>query len=146
MAAPFRLLPLELTGASDFPIILDQRRGRVPQGEAPTVFVSFLDSAADFGERGWMTVRPASRTELLVRSPVPLRVLTVGIVSPGACAVEVNDGDGSVQLSFAPGERRDTALSPPQVFARDSYAFGLTIDATACDAPVQAALQGRERR
>ena len=41
--AIFDALPLELTNASDFPILLDRPRRSIPQGRAPTVFVALLD-------------------------------------------------------------------------------------------------------
>lgn len=144
-ALQFRAFPLELTGASDFPIILDQRRGRVPQGSSPTVFVAFIDDAADFGERGWIAVHGGERTELLVRSPERLQSVTLGVKTPGVCAVGLRDGTENREVPLAAGDRRDLALTPAQVFSRDSFVFVLTVDATRCEAPIEVALQGHPK-
>jgi hypothetical protein len=144
-AAAFKLLPLELTGASDFPIILDQHRGRMPQGKRPTLFVSFLDSAADFGDHGWIAVAPDAQAELLVRSAEPLASVTVGLKSPDTCRVDVADGTPDTTVALGAGERRDISRTPPQTFSRDSFVFVLTVATRDCRAPVQVALQGTRR-
>jgi hypothetical protein len=143
-AAPFRLLPLELTGASDFPIILDQHRGRMPQGRRPALFVSFLDGAADFGDHGWIAVAPDARAELLVRSAEPLASVTIGVKSPDSCRIAVADGSAAI-VPLGAGERRDISHTPVQTFSRDSFVFVLTVATPGCRAPVQVALQGVRR-
>jgi hypothetical protein len=145
-AAGFKLLPLELTGASDFPIILDQRRGRMPQGNRPTLFVSFLDNAADFGDHGWIAIAPDAQAELLVRSAEPLASVTVGVKSPDTCRIGVADAGSETTVPLAAGERRDISRTPPQTFSRDSFVFVLTVATPGCRAAVQVALQGMRRR
>lgn len=139
----FSWLPLELTGASDFPVILDQRRGRIPQGREPTVFVALLDAAAGMGRSGWIAVAAHERSALLVRSPVPLRAVTVGVKTPLACAVGLSAEPASTTMSMGEGERRDVDLTPAQTYSRDSFVFVLEVDASRCDAAIEAALQGR---
>ncbi len=137
-----RVLPLEMTGASDFPIILDKRRGRVPQGRRPTVFVAFMDARSDFGTNGWIAVAPSSRSELLVRSE-PLQHIVIGVKSESACRVTLADGSSEVELDLGVNDRRDTNMTPLQTFSLESFAFVLTVDATQCRARIQVAMQGR---
>jgi len=142
-AGAFRLLPLELTGASDFPEILDQRRGRIPQGRHPTVFVALLDEAGGIGRSGWMSVSARAGTELLVRSPERLEQVTIGIKSPGPCQVALSSGQTRDTVTLGADDRKDTQLTPRQTFSRDSFVFVLSVDASACEAPIEVALQGQ---
>lgn len=141
----FRWLPLELTGASDFPVILDQRRGRIPQGRRPTLFVALLDDAGGTGQGGWMSVSPHASAALLVRSPERLQNVTVGIKSPRACEVTLSSGRASTVIALGDEDRKDSAIAPPQTFSRDSFVFVLEVDASACDAPIEVALQGNRQ-
>jgi hypothetical protein len=140
-----RLLPLEMTGASDFPIILDKRRGRVPQGRRPTVFVSLISTAAGFGTNGWIAVDPMSRAELLVRSE-PLDRIIIGVKSESPCRVTLTDRSSEVELALGPNDRRDTTIVPLQTYSLESYAFVVNVDATACTNRIQVAMQGRSRQ
>ena len=137
-----RLFPLEMTGASDFPIILDKRRGRVPQGRRPTVFVSLMNTTAGFGTNGWIAVDPLSRAELLVRSE-PLDRIVIGVKSERPCLVRLTAGPSEVELGLGPNDRRDTTIVPQQTFSLESYAFVLNVDATECRDRTQIAMQGR---
>ena len=137
-----RVLPLEMTGASDFPIILDKRRGRVPQGRRPTVFVSFIDTGADFGTNGWISVAPSRRSELLIRS-APLENIVIGVKSESPCRVTLAHGSSEVEVDLGLNDRRDTTMVPLQTFSLESYAFVLIVDATECRTRIQVAMQGR---
>lgn len=145
-AIPFSVLPLELTGASDFPVILDPRRGRIPQGRRPTVFVALLDDASGAGRGGWLSIASGASADLLVRSPERLEQVTVGVRSIEACRVTVWSGEEAGVVVLGAGDRKDTLLSPVQTFSRDSFVFVLSIDATGCAAPIEVALQGHSTR
>jgi hypothetical protein len=145
-AAIFDALPLELTNASDFPILLDRPRSRIPQGRAPTVFVALLDERSGMGQHGWIAVRPGATSNLLVRSPQPLEGVTVGVKSVSACEVGLVSGQASQRVSLAQGDRRDLELQPSQVFSRDSFVFVLNVDSSGCADPIEVAMQAHARR
>lgn len=142
-APQFGLLPLELTGASDFPVILDQSRGRLPQGANPPVYVALLDPQASPGPGGWISVAPGGRTELLVRAPARLASAVVGVRGGRACTVAVASDRASATVALDDTDRRDIDLAVPQVFSRDSYVCVIRVDATACPGGAQIAFQGR---
>lgn len=143
-AAPqFGVLPLELTGASDFPVILDQQRGRVAQGANPPVFLALLDAQASLGPGGWITVAPGAHTELLVRAPLRLASTVVGVRGGRACTVTLDTGRAEATVALDDTDRRDVDLAVPQVFSRDSFVSVLRVDASACPGGAQIALQGR---
>lgn len=140
-----RAFPLEMTGASDFPIILDKRRGRVPQGRRPTVFVSLMNAAAGFGTNGWIGVSPFGRADLLIRS-APLENIVIGVKSESPCRVTLTNGSSEVHLDLELNDRQDTTIVPRQTFSLESYAFAMTVDATGCPDRIQVAMQGRGRQ
>lgn len=142
-AAVFRALPIEMTGASDLPVILDPRRGRIPQGRRPTVFVALLDNAGGMGQSGWLAVASNQAADLLVRSPERLQDVTVGIKAPEGCEVALQSGASRLVTTLGDGDRQDHQMVVPQTFSRDSFAFLLRVDASACGAPIEVALQGR---
>jgi hypothetical protein len=145
-AAIFDALPLELTNASDFPILLDRPRSRIPQGRAPTVFVALLDERSGMGQHGWIAVRPGATSNLLVRSPQPLEGVTVGVKSVSACEVGLVSGQASQRVSLAQGDRRDLELQPSQVFSRDSFVFVLNVNSRSCADPIEVAMQAHARK
>lgn len=142
-APVFDALPIEITSAADLPAILDQRRGRIPQGRNPTVFVSLLDESGGMGQGGWLSVAAHETSELLVRSPTRLPHVTVGVKSPQACQVVLRSGGPPAALTLRTGDRQDIDIVPAQTFSRDSFAFVLGVDASGCSAPIEVALQGR---
>lgn len=139
----FRVLPIEMTGAADLPVMLDRDRGRIPQGRRPTMFVALLDAAGGTGQGGWLAVAPRQTAELLVRSPERLRDVTVGIKAPRACEVRLRSGPSGVAAQLGDGDRQDHQLAVPQTFSRDSFAFLVRVDASACGEPIEVAMQGR---
>jgi hypothetical protein len=139
----FSILPLEMTGASDFPIILDQRRGRIPQGRDPQVSVALLDEHAYPGRGGWIGVANEGSADLLVRSPARLRASVVGVRTERACDVHVSSDRATVRVELADADRRDVELVLPQVFSHNAFASVIHVDASACPAGVEVALQGR---
>lgn len=141
--AVFNVLPFELTNASEFPIILDRRRGRVPQGRAPTVFVGLIDERSGMGGHGWIAVQAGTTSNLLVRSPRRLESITIGLKSVSACAIAVSSGQASEHVRLGPHDRRDVVMRPSQVFSRDSFVFILTVDSHACETPIEIAIQAR---
>ena len=145
-AAIFQALPLELTGASDFPAILDRQRSRIPQGRAPTLFVALLDDRSGMGERGWIAVQPGAQSTLLVRSPQPLDGVTVGVKSLTACKVELTSSKANHRVSLGHGDRQDLKMQPSQVFSRDSFVFVLEVDSRSCADPIEVAMQAHARR
>ena len=142
-AAVFAALPLELTGASDFPEVLDQARGRIPQGRDPQLSVALLDGHAGIGRSGWVRVDPAAGTSLLLRSPRRLATTIVGVRTTRACRVRVSSDRAAADVPLADGERRDIELTLPQVFSRDSFVGVVRVDATPCADGAEIALQGR---
>jgi hypothetical protein len=141
----FHMLPLELTSASDFPVILDRQRGRVPQGRTPTLFVGLLDERSGMGNRGWIAVQPGTSANLLVRSPLPLQAVTVGVKSVSPCEVGLATPDDAERVSLGPADRRDLKMQPSQVFSRDSFVFVLNVDSKACANPIEIAMQAHAR-
>lgn len=144
-AAPFGWLPLELTGAADFPIMLSRERGRMPQGREPTVFVAFLDSAAGVGRSGWIAVLQPARAALLARSPEPLKSVTVGVKTETACDILVATHE-TTTVRLAAGERQDVVLPVEATFSLDSFAFPITVDTTPCSGGAEFAMQGTRSR
>ena len=142
--APFQLLPLELTGASEFPILLNRARGRMPQGRNPTVFVAFLDEGADVGRSGWIAVRMPARAELLARSPEFTRRVTVGVKAETACDILVSTHE-TTTVTLAAGERRDVVVPVAPTFSLDSFAFVVTLDTTRCSGGAEFAMQAPTR-
>jgi hypothetical protein len=138
-------LPFELTNASDFPIILDRQRSRVPQGRAPTVFVALLDERSGMGGHGWIAVGAGAASNLLVRSPVPLEGVTIGIKSVSPCDVGVTASRVAEQVALGVNDRRDLEIHPSQVFSRDSYVFILGVDASRCAEAIEVAMQAHAR-
>ena len=138
----FAWLPLELTGASDFPVILDQRRGRIPQGRNPQLSVALLDTHAEPGRGGWIAVGGGARATLLLRAPAALTSSTVGIRTEAGCRVEVASATATVEVHLSDHDRQDIEVTVPQVFSHNSYAGVLHVDATACPVGVEIALQG----
>ena len=144
-AAIFQALPLELTGASDFPVILDRSRSRIPQGREPRLFIALLDDRSGMGQRGWIAVRPGVKASLLIRSPQPLDAVTIGVKSFSACAIGLASGSARQQVSLGYADRRDVDIHPPQVFSRDSFVFVLDVDSRGCADPIEVAMQGHAR-
>jgi hypothetical protein len=138
----FAALPLEMTGASDFPIILDQRRGRIPQGRNPQLSVALLDEHADPGRGGWIAIDAGRKAVLLVRAPGMLRGSTVGVRTDAGCRVQVSSDAEAVDVPLGDRDRRDIELRVPQVFSHNSYVGLLRVDASACGSGVEIALQG----
>ncbi len=145
-AAIFEALPLELTNASDFPVILDGRRSRIPQGRAPTLFVALLDERSGMGQRGWIAVRPGATSSLLVRSPQLLEGVTVGVKSLSACEVGLASSRANQRVSLGHGDRQDLEMPLSQVFSRDSFVFVLNVDSRGCAEPIEIAMQAHPRR
>ena len=143
--AIFEALPLELTGASDFPVILDRQRSRIPQGREPRLFVALLDDRSGMGERGWIAVRPGVTSSLLVRSAQPLDAVTIGVKSLSACTVVLGSGNARQQVSLGYADRRDVEIHPSQVFSRESFVFVLNVDSRGCAKPIEVAMQGHAR-
>lgn len=143
-SAPFQLLPLELTGASDFPVILDRTRGGVPQGQRPPLFIAFLDDIPTVARSGWIVVPRPARTEMLARSPEPIDSMTMGLKSETACEICVDAAD-EVRLAVAAGERRDIDVPVKTTFSLVSYAFAVTMDTTRCTGTVEVAMQATRR-
>ncbi len=139
----FAWLPLELTGAADFPVVLDQVRGRIPQGRDPQLRVSLLDSGAGVGRGGWVRVEPAADATILVRSPSRLATTVVGVRTSKACEVRVSSDRATAVVALADGERRDVELALPQVFSRDGFVCVVRVDASPCAEGAEIALQGR---
>jgi hypothetical protein len=110
------------------------------------VFVALLDERSGMGRNGWIAVDPGVATSLLVRSPERLDGVTIGVKSTSACDVGLASGGARERAALGPNDRRDLELSPPQTFSRDSFVFVLTVDSTACDTPIEVALQARTRR
>ncbi len=142
--AQFAWLPLEMTGASDFPIMLNRARGRMPQGRGPTVFVAFLDEAAGVGRSGWIAVPAPARAGLLARSPERPYEVTVGVKTEAACDILVSTHEART-VSLAGGERRDVVLPVDATFSLDSFAFAMTVDTTRCSAGAEFAMQATAR-
>jgi hypothetical protein len=140
-APQFALFPIELTGASDLPIVLDQRRGRVPQGHDPTLFASLIDARSEVGRSGWIAVDARSRSEILVRSPEPIDGVTLGVKSAGGCTVLVNGGRSEQPITVASQGREDARLAVRHVFSREAFVFVLEVDAGACAEPIEIAFQ-----
>ncbi len=138
--APFDLLPLELAGASEFPILLNRARGRMPQGRSPTVFVAFLDEAAGVGRSGWIAVPAPRRAALLARSPEFISSVTVGVKTETACDILVGTEE-TTTVPLAAGERRDVVLPVNPTFSLDSFAFVVTVDTTQCGGGAEFAMQ-----
>jgi hypothetical protein len=139
----FSMLPLEMTGASDFPVILDQRRGRIPQGRDPQVSVALLDERAFPGRGGWIGVAEAQAADLLVRSPARLKGSVVGVRTERACDVQVSSDRDTVRVTLGDADRRDIELGLSQVFSHNAFASVIHVDASGCPAGVEVALQGR---
>ena len=139
--AIFNVLPFELTNASEFPILLDRQRGRVPQGRAPRVFVGLIDDRSGMGGHGWIAVQGGTTSNLLVRSPVRLESITIGLKSVSACTVALDSGGVSERAGLGLHDRRDVVMHPSQVFSRDSFVFILTVDSHACETPIEIAIQ-----
>jgi hypothetical protein len=139
--AVFNVLPFELSNASEFPIILDRQRGRVPQGRAPTVFIGFIDDRSGMGDHGWIAVRAGTTSNLLVRSPLLLEGITIGVKSVSACAIGLTSGRAIEHAWLGLHDRRDLDLHPSQVFSRDSFVFIVTVDSQACGTPIEVAMQ-----
>jgi hypothetical protein len=139
----FEALPLELTVASDFPVILDRRRSRIPQGREPTLFVALLDDRSGMGQRGWIAVRPGATSSLLVRSPQQLEGVTVGVKSFSPCEVGLSSSKDNQRIPLGRGDRRDLEMHPSQVFSRDSFVFVLNVDSRSCADPIEVAMQAR---
>jgi hypothetical protein len=142
-APQFEWLPLELTGASDFPVILDRQRGRLPQGHDPQVFLALLDDDAGPARDGWVTVAPEETTELLVRSPLRLSSVVIGVRGRRPCAVTLASETGQQAVAFEDTDRQDVVLPLPQVFSRDSYVSVVRVDASKCPGGSAVAVQGR---
>ena len=145
-AAIFEVLPLELTGASDFPVILDRHRSRIPQGRAPTLFVALLDERSGMGQRGWIAVQAGATSSLLVRSPQPLEGVTIGVKSISACEVDLASSKANQRVSLGQGDRRDLEMQPSQVFSRDSFVFVVDVDSRGCADPIEVAMQAHARK
>jgi hypothetical protein len=139
----FDLLPLELTGASDFPIILDQRRGRIPQGRDPQLSVALLDEHAQPGRGGWIAVEGGHQASLLLRAPAALSASTVGVRTEAGCRVQLSSDAASMAVPLGDHDRQDVDLPVVQVFSHNSYVGIIRIDASACQSGVEIALQGR---
>jgi hypothetical protein len=144
-APQFGVLPVELTGASDLPVVLDQRRGRIPQGRDPMLMLSLFDERADIGRGGWIAVRGGHQTEILVRSPEWLEAMTVGVKSITACDLEVVGGDQPTRVSVPARGRQDSRISVRQVFSREAFVFVLDVDARGCEGELEIAVQGHRR-
>ena len=144
--AIFNVLPFELTNASEFPILLERQRARVPQGRAPRVFVGMIDDRSSIGNRGWIAVQAGTTSNLLVRSPARLESITIGVKSASPCAVALTSGRASEHARLGPDDRQDVVMRPSQVFARESFAFIVTVDARACPTPIEIAMQAHASR
>ena len=134
---------LELTSASDFPAVLDQRRGRIPQGRSPRLRMTLLDDGAAPGRGGWIAIGPDSVAELLVQSPIPLAATTVGVRAEGTCNVHVSSDRDQTTVVLGEVARRDVDLELPQVFSHHSFVCVLRVDTTSCPTGAEVALQGK---
>lgn len=139
----FSIFPLELTGAADFPIVLDERRGRIPQGRDPQLLVALLDEHARPGRGGWIAVDSGSTANLLIRSPARLGSSVVGVRTEAACQVHVSAGRAAAGVPLGDADRRDVELILSQVFSHDTFVTVVRVDASSCPGDIEVALQGR---
>jgi hypothetical protein len=141
-APPFRLLPIEMTGASDFPAILDQRRGRIPQGRNPTLFVALLDRSSDLGRNGWIAVPEPARAQMLVRAPSYVEFVTLGVKTTDPCDLQISAAR-RLSLSLGAHDRKDVRLAVRPTFSHEAFAFVIEVDTSACAGPVEIAMQAQ---
>jgi hypothetical protein len=67
----------------------------------------------------------------------------VGVRTERACDVHVSSDRATVRVELADADRRDVELVLSQVFSHNAFASVIHVDASACPAGVEVALQGR---
>ena len=129
-----RALPVELTMVNDLPINLDASRTRVEYGD-PTLLLYYLDHNAYLPETPgicplstaqiWIAAR--RQAEIIVRSGPPLRDMTLTLRSPISNTVNVSLGGASQTVRLEAGVVRRVTLVPDGVYARQSWAYVLSV-------------------
>ncbi len=129
-----RALPVELTMVNDLPINLDASRARVEYGD-PTLLLYYLDHNAYLPEtpgiwplsRAQIWIAGRRKAEIIVRSGPPLRDMTLALRSPISNTVNVSLGGASQTVRLEPGVVRRVTLVPDGVYARQSWAYVLSV-------------------
>lgn len=122
-----RLLPVELTMANDLPVNLNTPRTRIPYSENPTVFLYFLDGRTYLPETVGIWVAGGGTSQLIVRTDVSLEALEMRLRSPGRNRVRVAAGGPAVNVDLHPGEPVMIRAETRGVYAKQSWAYLLSI-------------------
>ena len=123
----FRWLPVELTMVNDLPIMLDPSRSRVVYQADPTVLLYFLDDEAYLPEPPGIWIAGGSRADIILRTDGPLTELRVTLSAPVDNEVTVRVGGSEVAVDVRAGVPAQVTLSPRGVFARQSWAYLLSV-------------------
>lgn len=123
-----RQLPVELTMLNDLPILLDPRRGRVPFGSPPDMYLYFLDDNSwRDGTRLW--TRGGATAQFVARTVGPVTALRLTLISPVENSVRVSVGSRSQTQALRAGESITLTLASHGKYTRDSRGHLVSIHA-----------------
>ncbi len=142
-----RALPIELTMVNDLPINLDRFRCRLPFGKDPELSLYLLDENIYPPEPAGIWVTAQRRTDLLIRTKVPLASLRLTLSSQVPNTVWASFEGRSVTLNLTPGVPVDVLMaSRGGVFADRGYGHVLSVKASAGLVPMNAYPGSEDRR
>lgn len=122
-----RRLPVELTMATDLPVMLDTSlRGRIPYGADPQLLLYFLDQHAFPPEPMGMWVAGDGRADIVVRCEDAIGHLTVTAYSPIHTTFSMSMGRETVTRVLEPRKPVTFDIPADGVRGLNSYAYLLT--------------------
>jgi hypothetical protein len=122
-----RRLPVELTMATDLPVMLDTSlRGRIPYGADPQLLLYFLDQHAFPPEPMGMWVAGDGRADIIVRCKDVIDHLTVTAYSPIPTTFSMSMGKETVTRVLEPRKPVTFDIPARGVRGLNSYAYLLT--------------------
>ena len=130
-----RRLPVELTMANDLPVALDVSRAHVLYTENPVVLLYFLDERAYIPDR--IAVEPrvvwvsgSGRSDIIVRTEVPLDRLKMTAQSPIRTLFTVSAGGPVLKIPIIPGQVAAFDVPASGVRGLRSYEYLLSVQSS----------------
>ena len=124
----FQVLPVELTMVNDLPVLLDQRRSRVPYGDNPRLVLYYLDDNAWRPEGPGFWVAGGAETDLIVRTTPRLSAVDITVRSPIENAATLRVDGEPYRIDLEPDTPVTIRAPVDGVIAREGKSFVLTIE------------------
>ena len=121
-----RLLPVELTMLNDLPVNLDGAR-RVPYGHDSSLLLYRLDDHVSLREDAPIWFTGGERSELILRSFVPIEVFDVRLLSRVRNRVEISIGGPTRSVELQADTPVTIRIEPHGVHARSRWAYLLRV-------------------